>query len=262
MTYCKPFVRGVSWRSQDYGAFPNNGTNGPAGHSGADEAAAIGTPVHAAGDGVVEYAGTFDDTYADNLLWLIDFGGNVLVLDCGAAEPTFVYGHLSKFLVAPGERVRKGQIIALSGNSGTRTTGPHCHVEAIPPGYVLNSPTLGRVNPDTYLTEYPEDIISLSYTVAGTIDTAATGATVEPETTLGDKMLVLATNGSDAQVWVGDGVLRRPIWTLDTMSASQWLASNKVLGPFYKDGQVQAIPDLNSIGIDVTALAGKDVNGR
>ena len=127
---------------------------------------------------------------------------------------------------------------------------------------MLNSPTLGRVNPDIYLTDYPEDVISLSYAVSGTIDTDATGAAVpEDAQTLGDKMLVLATDGASPQVWVGDGVLRRPVWTLDTMSAAQWLASNKVLGPFYKDGEVQTIPDLNAIGIDVMALAGKGVNG-
>lgn len=76
-----------------------------------------------------------------------------------------------------------------------------------------------------------------------------------------DKMLVLATDGKSPQVYAGDGILRRPIWTLDTMNASQWLARNKVLGPFYKDGEVQTIPDLNSIGIDVMALVGKGVNG-
>lgn len=76
-----------------------------------------------------------------------------------------------------------------------------------------------------------------------------------------DKMLVLATNGTEPQVWAGDGMLRRPIWTLETMTNQQWLAANKVLGPFYKDGEVQTIPDLNSIGIDLMALVGKGVNG-
>lgn len=158
MSYCRPFKRGVSWRSQNFADNPNNGTNGAGGHTGNDDAAPIGSEVHAAGDGVIEYAGQFDDTYADNLLWLIDFGGNILVLNCGDAEPTFVYAHLSRFLVKPGDRVRKGQVIALSGNSGTRTTGPHLHNEAIAPGYVLNGPTLGRVNPDLYLTEWPDDV--------------------------------------------------------------------------------------------------------
>jgi hypothetical protein len=75
------------------------------------------------------------------------------------------------------------------------------------------------------------------------------------------KMIVLATDGKSPQVWVGDGLIRRPIWTLDTMNNQQWLANNKVLGPFYKGGEVQTIPDLNAIGIDLMSLVGKGVNG-
>lgn len=153
-TYCKPFVRGASWRSQNFG--DNLTIYGP--HSGNDEAVPVGTPVHAAGDGVIEFAGEFDDTYADNLLWLVRMGGNVLVLNCGDVDPSFVYAHLHSFTVRPGDTVTKGQVIALSGNTGTATTGAHTHVECIPPGYNLNSYLLGRVNPDLFLTEWPEDI--------------------------------------------------------------------------------------------------------
>jgi murein DD-endopeptidase MepM/ murein hydrolase activator NlpD len=39
-----------------------------------------------------------------------------------------MYGHLSRVLVARGDRVRVGQVIALSGNSG-RSTAPHLHFE-------------------------------------------------------------------------------------------------------------------------------------
>lgn len=156
MSYCKPFVRGVSWRSQNFGDTAT--IYGP--HSGNDEAADVGTPVHAAGDGVIEYAGVFDDTYSDNLLWLLAMGGNIIVLNCGDNEPSFVYAHLARFHVRPGDRVRKGQVIADSGNTGSATTGAHLHVEAIPPGYNLNSSLLGRVNPDVYLTEWPEDYLT------------------------------------------------------------------------------------------------------
>ena len=154
-TYCKPLKRGDSWRSQNFG--DNTTIYGP--HSGNDEACNVGTRVHAAGDGVIEWAGEFDNSYADNMFWLLDMGGNVAVLNCGDDEPTFIYAHLSTFYVRPGERVKKGQVIALTGNSGYATTGPHLHVEAMPPGYVLNSYLLGRVNPDKYLTEWPENII-------------------------------------------------------------------------------------------------------
>lgn len=89
-----------------------------------------------------------------------------------------------------------------------------------------------------------------------------THPTATPEPNQGDKMLVLATDGSSPQVWAGDGILRRPVWTLDTMTSAQWLATNNVLGPFYKNGEVQTIPDLNAIGIDVMALVGKTVEGK
>jgi len=155
-TYCKPLRRGASWRSQNFG--DNATIYGP--HSGNDEACPVGTSVYAAGDGVIEFAGQFDDSYADNLLWLLRMGGNVMVLNCGDNEPSFVYAHLNKFHVKTGDSVVKGQVIADSGNSGTATTGAHLHVEAIPPKYNLNSKLLGRVNPDSYMTEWPEDVIT------------------------------------------------------------------------------------------------------
>lgn len=158
-TYCRPFKRGVSWRSQNFGA--NATIYGP--HTGTDDAANIGTPVHAAGDGFIEWAGEFDDTYHDNLLWLLRMGGNIAVLNCGDAEPTFVYGHLHSFAVKRGDWVRKGQVIAYSGNTGFATTGAHLHTEAVPPGYVLAGVHLGRVNPDIYLTEWPEDLQAITY---------------------------------------------------------------------------------------------------
>lgn len=97
--------------------------------------------------------------------------------------------------------------------------------------------------------------------LGGTIITQGVTAAAAGPTAGETKMIVLATDGKSPQVWMGDGILRRPVWTLDTMNASQWLAENDVLGPFYKDGAVQTVPDLNSIGIDVMALVGKGVNG-
>lgn len=86
-------------------------------HHGIDFAAAIGTPIQAAGGGNVLYLG-----------WLNGYG-NTLVLDHGAGYTT-LYGHLSHFdgATQPGVRVEQGQVIGYVGNTGL-ATGPHLHYE-------------------------------------------------------------------------------------------------------------------------------------
>ena len=81
-------------------------------HSGLDIPKPMGTPVHAAGDGVVEST--------DSKL-------GTVVLNHGQEIKT-QYAHLSKIFVNKGERIRKGQPIAQVGNTG-KSTGPHLHYE-------------------------------------------------------------------------------------------------------------------------------------
>lgn len=154
-TYMHPFPR-TARMTQPFGL---RGIYNPGGgHTGEDTGVPIGTPVHAAGDGIVEAARYFPDY---NNEWLYGpMGGLTLVLDCGANEPSFGYSHLSKVLVRVGEWVRKGQVIALSGNSGTATTGAHCHTEALPPHWNTFNGTYGRVNPRIYMTEFPGEALA------------------------------------------------------------------------------------------------------
>ncbi len=93
-------------------------------HTGVDLAVARGTPVHTTADGVVTTAS-----------WHTGYG-NLVVVDHGNGIQTY-YGHLSKVLVIPGEEVRSGQVVALSGSTG-RSTGPHVHYEVRMHGVPVN----------------------------------------------------------------------------------------------------------------------------
>ncbi len=82
-------------------------------HNGVDFAVSYGTPIEAAGDGVVTFTG-----YRSGF-------GHTVVISHGYGYRSS-YCHLSRSLVRQGERVTKGQKIALAGSSG-RSTGPHLH---------------------------------------------------------------------------------------------------------------------------------------
>jgi len=86
-------------------------------HKGVDYAAPVGTPVRAAGEGRVRFAGQ-QGGY-----------GNVVELEHGSGVVT-VYGHLSRFAknLKRGQRVQLGQVIAYVGQTGL-ATGPHLHYE-------------------------------------------------------------------------------------------------------------------------------------
>jgi murein DD-endopeptidase MepM/ murein hydrolase activator NlpD len=84
-------------------------------HVGVDIVAPKGTPVKAPADGIVTYT-SFDPTL-----------GNMLVIDHGYGVITR-YGHNDSVLVREGQRVKRGDSIALVGSSG-KSTGPHLHYE-------------------------------------------------------------------------------------------------------------------------------------
>jgi murein DD-endopeptidase MepM/ murein hydrolase activator NlpD len=84
-------------------------------HQGQDITVAKGTPIYAPADGTVKrayYVGGF---------------GNHIKIDHGSGYTT-VYAHLSKFKVRHGQKVKRGDIIGYTGNTG-RSTAPHLHYE-------------------------------------------------------------------------------------------------------------------------------------
>ncbi len=100
-------------------------------HLGIDIAAQTNTPIRAPADGVVVFEGWTND------------GGNVLVLWHALGYLT-IYKHNQINMVGELERVKKGQVIALLGNTGKITSGPHLHYEIwhngkpVNPIYYLN----------------------------------------------------------------------------------------------------------------------------
>jgi len=93
-------------------------------HPGVDIPCGTGTAVYATADGTVdraERAGGY---------------GNLVELDHGRGIQTR-YGHLSKILVTAGQKVKRGQLIAMSGSTG-RSTGPHLHYEVRIDGRAVN----------------------------------------------------------------------------------------------------------------------------
>ncbi len=93
-------------------------------HKGIDIANRVGTPIIATADGVVVKTGR------DRAL------GNYIIISHGYGMKT-EYGHLSKILVKRGKKVKRGQKIALMGNTG-RSTGPHLHYTIIVNGMPVN----------------------------------------------------------------------------------------------------------------------------
>ncbi|MBN2460352.1 MAG: M23 family metallopeptidase [Candidatus Cloacimonetes bacterium] len=106
-------------------------------HYGLDFGNKIGTSIYATADGVVKEIGSKNNI------------GKYLVLSHKFGYQT-VYAHLHKTLVKKGDPVRRGEIIALMGNTG-RSTGAHLHYEVL--RYNKHR------NPYHYLNKLEDDII-------------------------------------------------------------------------------------------------------
>ena len=105
------------WVSSEFGKRKNPFSGEMKNHNGIDLAASEGTPVYAIKDGAV-YAVIENDS---------EFG-NYLILSHDQGKMTSVYAHLSKIFVDRYQYVKKGDVIALVGQTG-KATGPHLHFE-------------------------------------------------------------------------------------------------------------------------------------
>ena len=116
-------------------------------HTGVDFAMKPGNPIYATGDGVVE-----------SVKFELFGYGNQIVIDHGFGYKTR-YAHMKTVGVSEGMKVKRGECIGLSGNSG-RSSGPHLHYEVIYKG--------NYVNPYNYfdLTITPEEYATMVQDIA------------------------------------------------------------------------------------------------
>jgi len=103
------------WYTSGFGMRSSPYTGLPTMHEGLDIANHHGQPIISPADGVVSFAGVRPGY------------GKLITIDHGYGIQT-QYGHISRFYVNEGERVRRGQRISAIGSTG-RSTGPHVHYE-------------------------------------------------------------------------------------------------------------------------------------
>ncbi len=94
-------------------------------HGGIDLAGPVGTPIYATADGIVQRSEYNRGGY-----------GNLVEINHGQGIQTR-YGHMSRLIARPGQRVRRGELIGLMGSTG-RSTGSHLHYEVRIDGRAVN----------------------------------------------------------------------------------------------------------------------------
>lgn len=104
-------------------------------HKGVDYAAPSGTPIHAAGDGVIKFRG-----------WMNGYGNFVIIQHNG--QISTAYGHMSRFASERvGQHVHQGDVIGYVGMTGL-ATGPHLHYEFRVNGMQRNPQTVTLPKPE------------------------------------------------------------------------------------------------------------------
>ena len=123
------------------GYYPSSGKF----HGAIDYGISVGTPVYAAADGVVMLTANLNGSY----------GTYVVIRHANGLQSYYAHGKKGSITVSPGDTVKKGQKIMLSGNTGN-SSGPHLHFEVrkSPYNYSYRATAYGqdsRVNPNNYM---------------------------------------------------------------------------------------------------------------
>lgn len=136
------FIRPISGGSiSANGYYPSSGKF----HGAIDYAVSPGTPVMAAADGVVMSTADLTSSY----------GTNVVIRHANGTQTYYGHGTRGSICVKPGQRVKQGEKIMLSGSTGN-SSGPHLHFEVrvSPYSYKYSATAYGqdcRVDPNKYM---------------------------------------------------------------------------------------------------------------
>ena len=138
--------------SQKWGENPEYYSQlGMKGHNGVDFACPTGTPVYACHDGTIQFSGI--DSVRSLTVTIDSVDGTLRTLYC----------HLSESKVKVGQVVKRGELIALSGNTGSFTTGPHLHLGVRPLPANMDNGWNGASNPFNYFDgTYPNSSVNSS----------------------------------------------------------------------------------------------------
>lgn len=94
-------------------------------HTGMDFTAPVGTEIYATGNGTVSKVELNGRGYGHNVIINHGYGYQTL------------YGHMSKMVVKPGQKIKRGDVIGYVGSTGS-STGPHLHYEVLKNGQPVN----------------------------------------------------------------------------------------------------------------------------
>ena len=114
----------IGWLTGRFGQRSDPFTGEPAFHQGLDISTEKGQPVYATANGMVDSA-AYTGEYGNLITLKHDFGLSTR------------YGHLSRFNVKPGQRVKRGDVLGYVGSTG-RSTGAHLHYEILANGRLIN----------------------------------------------------------------------------------------------------------------------------